>query len=240
MTKNILILWLLLVHGFALLAILDTDLPYRIDRKLGTGLLNPPELSHFYQEMLGSQLQLDGSVEQSSVLFFGDSITQGLNVSAITHPAINYGIGMDTSHGLLNRIAQYTSLNKASHIFIAIGINDLIRTDRSNQAILDKYQLILAELPAATPVTLQAILPVDERIAIRGFNQRIQTINQGIAALAKSHNYSFFDMHKLITNEQGNLKSKLHVGDGLHLSTDGYQHWITQLQIHFKNLQQAQ
>ena len=233
MNKFVLIAWLLCVHGIVVVALLETDLAYRIDRKLGIGWITSKELTPFYTEMVGSQQQLDGNVADGSVIFLGDSITQGLNVSAVTHPAINFGIGMDTTYGLLNRIPKYPSLKRASHIIIAIGINDLIRTHRDNDAILDNYQQILGLLPDGVPVTLQAILPVDERITMQGFNQRIKKINQRLSALARYNNAHFIDLGPEFSNNTGNLKLEYHIGDGLHLTTKAYSVWINTLKKHF-------
>ena len=233
MIKFILIIWLICIHGIAVLAVLETDLAYRIDRKLGLGLITSKELTSFYSNMVGSQQQLDGSVVTGSVIFLGDSITQGLNVAAIVHPAINYGIGMDTTYGLINRIPNYQSLSRASHLVIAIGINDLIRTHRDNDTILDNFRQIFKLLPTGVPVTVQAILPVDERVTTRGFNLRVDQINQRLAVLAQSHNVRFIDISHSLINAQGNLKTEYHVGDGLHLSTRAYQVWIDALKPYF-------
>jgi len=232
MIKILFIIWLLFIHAFAFLAAWDTDLPYRIDRKLSLGLLNPPEIGRFYDNMLGSHLQLDGSVEAGSVIFLGDSLTQGLNVAAVTDSAINYGIGMDTSRGLLQRISQYRSLTRASTVIIAIGINDLIRVNRSPDDILENYQQILNTVSTANPdasIVLQAIFPVDERNGLAGTNKKIIRINSRLQSLAKTNEYGFVNLSSQFVGNQGNLKQKLHVGDGLHLSSEGYRLWIRAL-----------
>ncbi|PID47223.1 MAG: hypothetical protein CSB47_00875 [Proteobacteria bacterium] len=229
MKKLILSAWLLLVHAIALLAVVDTDLMYRIDRKLDVGLLKPPEITQYHHNLLESHLSMDGSVEAGSVIFLGDSLTQGLNVAAIAQPAINYGIGMDTTAGLLRRIPQYQSLSKASAIIICIGINDLIRTSRSDTEIIGNYRKILDGLPDGVPAIIQAIFPVDERLGMSGFNQRIQTLNASLAQLATHRQLTFADLQQEFTDASGNLKPQLHSGDGLHLNTAGYQLWIQAL-----------
>jgi lysophospholipase L1-like esterase len=236
MTKFILIAWLLCVHIIAVLAIIETDLAYRIDRKLGLGLITSKELSPFYTEMVGSHEQLDGNVAGGSAIFLGDSITQGLNVAAITDSAINFGVGMDTSYGLIQRIPKYPSLARSSHIVIAIGINDLIRTHRDNDDIVNNFKQIFALLPKGVAVTVQAILPVDERVAMLGFNERVSAINVDLAALAKTNGAAFIDMRDMLIGEHGNLKAKYHIGDGLHLSTAAYQVWISTLKQHLTSL----
>lgn len=228
-------LWLLAVHAIALLAIFDTDLLYRIDRKLGTGLLNPPEITQFYDDMLGSQLQLDSSIEAGSVIFLGDSLTQGLNVAAVTHPAINYGIGKDSTAGLLQRIPQYQSLSRASTIVVAIGVNDLLRTSRSNAGIIENYQQILEALPKDVPVILQAIFPVDEPLVTEGLNQRVLALNNSIQQLATQYQHTFINLHDEFAGADGNLKSELHIGDGIHYSAAGYRLWVNALKIHISS-----
>lgn len=237
--KVSLLLWLLAVHAFALLAMLETDLLYRIDRKLGMGLLSPPEMTEYHENMLGSHLQMDGSVANGSVIFLGDSLTQGLNVAAVSTtqadstPAINYGIGMDTTLGLLTRVPQYSSLKNASQIVICIGINDLIRTTRSDAEILENYQRILEALPNDVPVLIQTLFPVDERVGMHGFNTRIRALNSALAQLAEREGHGFLDVHRAVVGEDGNLKAALHTGDGVHLSTAGYAVWIEMLKTEF-------
>jgi len=233
MTKIILIAWLLIVHAFALLAILETDIAYRVDRKLGLGLIASREITPLYTEMVGSHEQLDGSVESGSIIFLGDSITQALNVAAITHPAINYGVGMDTSYGLIQRLPKYESLKRASHIVIAIGINDLIRTHRYDKVLVSNFQKIFDLLPKGIPVTVQAMLPVDERVTLKGFNQRIDLLNESLAVLTSSNGGNFINVQPELRDKQGNLKAQYHIGDGLHLNTEGYRIWINALRSLF-------
>jgi len=233
MIKIILIIWLTAIHAFAFLAIWDTDLPYRIDRKLNLGLLNPLEVSRLYDDMLGSHMQLDGSVEAGSTIFLGDSLTQGLNVAAITHPAINYGIGMDASYGLLKRIPHYKSLNKASKVVIAIGINDFLRARLSPADIVENYKKILDSLPSDKKVIMQAVFPVDERIDLAGFNEKIIQLNSMLQSLAKDRKHDFLNLRESFVDKDGNLKQELHVGDGLHLSDEGYSRWIQALGHYF-------
>lgn len=230
MIKILLIIWLVGIHAFAILAAWDTDLPYRIDRKLSLGFLNPPEIGRLHEDMFGSHLQLDGSVEKGSVIFLGDSLTQGLNVAAITDNAINYGIGMDTSVGLLQRIPQYESLADASTIVIAIGLNDLLRAKRSPDAIFKNYQKIIDSIPKdANPevkIIIQAIFPVDEGLGLDGKNEKIQQLNVMLESLAKSKGYEFVNLEKLFIGNQGNLRKEFHIGDGIHFSSNGYRLWI--------------
>ncbi|MGB1309947.1 MAG: GDSL-type esterase/lipase family protein [Leucothrix sp.] len=233
MIKIIITIWLVAIHAFAFLAMWDTDLPYRIDRTLGTRLLNPPEITTLYEDMLGSHQQLDGSVKPGSVIFLGDSLTQGLNVAAVANNAINYGIGMDSSVGLLRRIPSYPSLKQASTVVIAIGINDLLRAKRSPKAIIKNYHAILNHLSTLASnkrtIIVQAVFPVDEQLGLTGLNKQIVQLNQQLQTLAIQRGYPFINLYDQFTNHAGQLKPSLHIGDGIHLNNNGYRLWIRAL-----------
>ena len=89
--------------------------------------------------------RMDGNIREDSI-FFGDSITQSLNVNSVTDRGVNYGIGGDTSLGLLNRLEYYNSLKKADKILVAIGINDFI-FNRTSKEIIGNYAKIFELLP---------------------------------------------------------------------------------------------
>lgn len=232
MIKIVLIIWLIGIHAFAFLAVWDTNLLYRIDRKFNLGLINPPESTQYYEAMLGSHLQLDGSVEAGSIIFLGDSLTQGLNVAAVSNRAINYGIGMDTTVGLLQRIPKYQSLNRASVIVIAIGVNDFIRAKRDPSQVFNQYVNLLNRLPNSATVIMQALFPVDEAFELSGTNKKIVQLNEMLTSVAKQRKFTFVNLQSLYADSQGNLTDALHIGDGIHLSTEGYQLWIQSLKRH--------
>ena len=105
---------------------------------------------------------IDPNVPSGSAIFIGDSITQGLCVSAVFTPSVNYGIGSDTTLGVLKRIPKYQSLNRASMVILEVGVNDLKR--RKDEEILSNYSSILKLLPSHLSVIISGILPVNEAI----------------------------------------------------------------------------
>ena len=84
-------------------------------------------------------------------------------------------------------------------------------------------------MPKGVPVTVSAILPIDERVTQNGFNQRISDINRRLETLVKSQGAQFINIRDDITNDKGNLKTEYHLGDGLHLTTAAYDVWIKRL-----------
>jgi lysophospholipase L1-like esterase len=144
---------------------------------------------------------------------------------------VNYGIGSDTTLGVLKRLPDYRSIDRASVVLLAIGINDMKR--RSNDEILENYRLIIEKIPKTTPIVFSAVLPLDEesREERQGRNQdRIKLLNSSIQKLANTSSRVFFvDAGSLLVDASGNLADKFHDGDGVHLNSKGNEIWINAL-----------
>lgn len=98
---------------------------------------------------------------------------------------------------------------------------------------MSNFQKIFDLLPKGIPVTVQAMLPVDERVTLKGFNQRIDLLNESLAVLTSSNGGNFINVQPELRDKQGNLKAQYHIGDGLHLNTEGYRIWINALRSLF-------
>ena len=59
---------------------------------------------------------MDGLIPEGATIFIGDSITQGLATSAVSNQSVNYGIGSDTTLGVLKRLPYYNSMNSAKAV----------------------------------------------------------------------------------------------------------------------------
>jgi lysophospholipase L1-like esterase len=197
----------------------------------------PEELSPNYYSLLSFQKRVDAQLSENSVIFIGDSLIQGLAVSEIVPHSVNFGIGADTTLGVLTRLESYQSLAKAKNIFLTIGLNDLKR--RNNTEIINNYRKILTVLPKDRPVTIGAILPVDERVSSVGSrNKRIKALNLMLEKLTHQFkNIQFISINLLLLDETGNLKERFHIGDGLHLNKAGYGVWVNQLKKYLNSSQ---
>lgn len=186
------------------------------------------ELTGHYTRMIRYHEWMDGNVPDRSVIFIGDSITQGLAVSAVATPSVNYGIGGDTTIGVLHRIPGYRSILRSRAVVIAIGINDMRR--RSDQEILAHLKRIPELIPPSVPILFSGVLPLDEtnREGWEGWNRdRIQPLNTAIREwTATSDRLHFVDAGPELVNAQGNLASAYHAGDGIHLKSEGNAVWI--------------
>ncbi len=219
--------YLVLLHAFLVLLLASLGFFEKDECKPSVSATS--ELSPYYDRITAYHLRMDGNVPDGATLFIGDSITQGLATLAIENLSVNYGIGSDTTFGVLNRIKRYESLKRADAVVLAIGINDLRR--RGDEMIVDNYKKILDSIPRDIHVVVSAILPVDERVQrVKYKNKRILKINKLLRELSSKYkNVIFSDAGKLLKNPDNNLKPDFHIGDGVHLSSAGYQVWIKEL-----------
>jgi len=231
MTKKIKILiwlYLILIHVFLSIVLVKTDAISRVYEKLGINVAKN-ELSRHYHIMVGFHNRINKNMNAGSVVFIGDSITQGLAVSEVSDKSVNFGIGGDTTLGVITRLGEYTALDKSQLIVLAIGINDL--KYRNNQEIILNFINIFERLPADIPILVSAILPVDEISSEKNnYNKRINAINTELKKISIENSRLYFmDISKNIIDSTGNLEDKYHNGDGVHISRLGYQVWIEYL-----------
>jgi lysophospholipase L1-like esterase len=163
---------------------------------------------------------------QEGVLFIGDSITEGAPLWAMFPglPSANYGIGWDTTDGLLLRLDQVRR-NVAERAFILIGTNDL-GYQHSARHIASNIQSIVAELLPDMPGTefyVISILPRDPQfIAI------LAEANKLLRDEAEDGNYVFLDLASRMMAADGSLREEL-TYDSLHLNVHGYAVWARAL-----------
>ncbi len=228
MTKKVLFIYLILLHLVLGVILVRYSLFSFIpsDSSVSESVSLPD--THF-KRMVYFHERMDASVPDGSVIFIGDSITQGLCVSAVSSLSVNYGIGADTTAGVLRRVGHYDSMQRARAIVLAVGINDLLQ--RGAQEIGKDHETILDMLPIDVPVIVSAVLPIDEKIrddTLR--NSEIIVLNRVLRELSVERPYVYFvDIRSQIVDESGDLSAKYHIGDGLHLNSSGYALWIKAL-----------
>jgi len=219
------IVYLLLFHLFVGIVIVKTDILVRIQNKLGF-TTEQEEMTPFYYAMVEFHSRVDANTPDHSIIFLGDSLIQGLAISSIASPSINFGIGNDTTWGLIQRIPYYSSISKSKAIVIAIGVNDLIR--RNNKEIINNYKKIATLIPDHIPIVFSAILPIDEALLDTvDFNKRIRDVNNELKKLCDDNQRLYFiNITNQLTRADGLLSEKFHIGDGIHLNALGNAVWI--------------
>ena len=226
--KRLFLIYCLFVHVFLGVLFVKSEFFVIVLDKLGYA--EPAsKFTPFYRSMVAFHKRINNNLPQGTVIFIGDSITQGLAVSAVAPLAVNFGIGHDTTLGVLDRIKHYSAINRSKAIVIAIGVNDLRR--RGNDEIFKNISIIITELKSNAPVLVNAILPINEAASIRpGFNKRIRALNKAIGDFcSKDRSVHCLDISDNLIDEYGELSNSYHNGDGIHLNKSGYEIWIREL-----------
>jgi hypothetical protein len=183
----------------------------------------------YYRRMCQYHARVDRNVPNDAAVFIGDSMIQSLCVSAISCPSVNYGIGSDTTAGVLARLPIYRSLERAGTVVLNVGVNDLLSMDV--EQIARQYERILFTIPQDLGIVVAGVLPINEGLYEGTLtNERIAALNAALKGLADTDRRCIWlDMTDRLVDESGNLSADLAEGDGLHLSQTGSQLWIDEL-----------
>ena len=182
--------------------------------------------------MVSYHARLVAQIGPEYALFIGDSIVQGLCVACVTNRAVNLGIGGDTTLGAIARIQQYTTMASARVVVLAIGVNDLL--ERPPADIAPHYRSLLRAVPPHVPLIASSVLPIDEAIAERGHrtNNNIAKLNGYIMRECRAlQNCIFQNNSEYMRNGDSGLARTHHIGDGVHLSSRGYELFIDFLKM---------
>jgi lysophospholipase L1-like esterase len=238
MQKNMLIVYVVSLHLVLALVLFKTDFIARVGHRLGLVKNLDPEISPFHKSMVAIHMRQVPFVHKGTIMFFGDSCIQGLCVSAAANPSVNFGIGGDTTLGLLERLPSYLCLDRAGACVVEIGGNDL--KIRKNEEILSNYSRIIQAFPPKVPLVIIAVLPVDERARddLPGRNERTEALNGGLKRLCSERGTDclFLDPAVEFADGSGNLKKEFHEGDGIHLSREGYAVLIEKLRTAVRSI----
>ena len=221
---------LLLMLGLLLLStrmLIEPERAWRYRQWFGgTG---EPELGRYFRETTGHHLRVESQLTPGAVLMFGDSHIQGLAVAEVAPRAVNFGIGMDTSLGLLMRLPYHASREQAAAIVIEIGGNDW--RWRDDATIVANLRATLELIPTSVPVLLNAVLPIhaeQPQAALR--NARVSALNAQLQAECRQRvACEFLDIQTVFAAADGSLSTAYSQRDGLHLNVFGYQRWTVLL-----------
>ena len=165
----------------------------------------PQEITSHYLRMLGYHRSIDDDVPAGSTLFIGDSHIQGLCVNAVITPSINYGIGGDTTIGILGRLQFYESIAQGQSVVLSVGVNDLFY--RSIDEIVKNYEQILKKLPSNIPVIVSAIHPINENSYNNKkiTNSMILSLNEKLKRLCDTNqsNWYFLNIYDQLVDKKG-------------------------------------
>lgn len=172
--------------------------------------------------------------DQKTLVFLGDSITQGWTDAFHGHFAdlakSNRGISGDTTRGVLIRMEKDVLSLNPTGIVLLIGTNDL-EEGASPETIAGNLKLILDKLQAHRsdmPVILCQVFPSDA--SKKRPADAIREINKRYGDLAKNYSQvTVLDTWTLFADENGNAKEP-EFPDLLHPNERGYTKWAKALQ----------
>jgi lysophospholipase L1-like esterase len=196
------------------------------------GAPKPAEFMRFSQESLfQSHLRRDGQLRHGSLMLLGSSHIAGLQLPYVEYEVANFGIGGDSSAGLLKRVRRYQGLQTASVVILNTGINDFGHLTYAQSA---KNITQIAEMLADVPLLIwTSLLPVALPAESHKVDAaRTHTVNTLITELCAIHRRCrYIDVMALLSDSSGRLKPEYDSGDGIHLSTHGYQVWLKALSL---------
>ena len=167
--------------------------------------------------------------QQNSVVFLGDSITQGWQQDCMKmFPGLNLanrGISGDTTRGMLLRLQDDVLKLKPAAVVMLMGTNDL-GDDATPQMIAENTVAIIQELLKANPETDIVYCNVMPSTAeLNRPAKKITAINRLVAKAAISiPQVTIVDTYTLFANKKGDAK-KEEFPDMLHPNKAGYVKW---------------
>jgi lysophospholipase L1-like esterase len=186
-------------------------------------------VSPYYLQMTAFHHRVDANLGPGLNIFIGDSLVQGLAVNSIINNSVNFGIGGDTTSGVLKRLPLYQSIAMSKRVIFAVGHNDLYH--ESADVSIANFKKIFDSIPPNVEVLICSIFFIDENIAQKVNNLAISELNNKLQDLTDNYSHiNYIDTNQWAA-PLGTLDENLHIGDGVHLNKRGNELWISQLKI---------
>jgi lysophospholipase L1-like esterase len=174
--------------------------------------------------------QATASNEVGTVVFLGDSITEGWRTLARDFPNLkvaNRGIGGDIASGVLYRLKADVLSLKPVAIVLLIGTND-VGDGASGEDVAANIQLILLAIKNTNPNIKVIVCKVMPRAERNGpiYAEKIQKANSLVEQFVKGQpNFAMCDTWGIYADEKGNPNAEDFNADHLHLNAAGYAVW---------------
>lgn len=201
-----------------------------------------------YHQKVEEFIEDNENVEIGSIVFIGNSITRGFNLSKYFPGIIIYNrgivgdvIGIGDFAGVRTRLNESCFDLKPSIIFIMIGINDV--GSWSARRIASAYEELIVEIFDSLPMVelyIQSLLPTRDNYS--KLNASVDSINIYLQEIVNNLAIDYFIRYINLNSEfkdDSNLLKESYSYDGVHLSTEGFDSWanfITPLVYHGSHL----
>ena len=168
------------------------------------------------------------------VVFIGDSLVEGWAPLPRTtpHAALNRGISCDTTLGVHERLIRDVVAAKPRVAVILAGTNDLTlfhrlaahdRAFHVVQSITSLAQRLQGHGIKPVVVSIPPTRVTFSGLSVRATNLLIRDVNGDLLRNCRRLGAEFWNIHRLVSDANGQLKEGF-TYDGLHLSSDAYQH----------------
>lgn len=224
--SSVLLLNMLLVRALSAQQAADPCESLKRERQaMESQLRDWPNLAKYREANAKLGLPAEG---ESRVVFLGDSITQGWDLSAFfkDKPYVNRGIAGQTTPQILLRFRQDVLALKPEIVVILAGTNDLAEnTGPTTLGMIEDNLKSMTELARGNGVRpiLASVLPA----ALYPWKPEIQPIdkilelNRWMKEYAAREGIVYLDYYSAMVNDQHGLKAEFS-GDGVHPNAAGY------------------
>lgn len=203
-------------------------------------------ISDFFQNEKRNKVvryrHLNRFVKKGQILFTGSSLMEQFPINEILQNhgmntvIYNRGIGGYTIPEMLESMEEQIFELEPSKIFINIGTNDISRPEETTEQLISDYRKVLTQIKDRLPqakVYMMAYYPVNVQVAARQpwpdadkaaklRLERLDESNKAVSELAQEFGYSFIDVNKGLTGDDGQTKEEYSI-DGIHMWSDAYE-----------------
>lgn len=177
----------------------------------------------YYDKKVFSFNRIHLNSPPGSIVFLGDSITEGMAINSVSPYGLNFGISGDTMRGVLNRINSLGSQNtihRAGAGVLLIGINDICFEGVNAYGNCTFMWNLLASWMTGKWVIVLT-LPINETMFTATTNAEIDSINDyAKTKFANRAGFTVIDTKPTLA-PSGQLLPAYTI-DGIHLSATGY------------------
>lgn len=173
----------------------------------------------------------------NNYVFLGDSITAGYDLEEFFPdlPMVNSGVPGYRAKDIISRLDNMVYRYNPSKVFLLIGTNDISR-GKDKEYIIGRISKIIDEIKENrkyTEIYVESIYPINSSKVKNRKNDFINELNIEIKDLCKEKEINYIDIHKLLIDENGELKEE-YSDDGLHITYEGYEVITQELEKYLK------
>ena len=169
---------------------------------------------------------LEENVIDDNYLFIGNFYLEDMSFDDLEFykPYVKVTDSKLTSSMILENIKEDVYIYNPSHVFLQIGLEELINEDEIDD-IIDKYYTIIESIQnkrSYAKIFVMSLFPInsnyDEYDSLS--NELIIQYNEKLKELADLLNVKYIDLFHELSND--NELDEKYSNDGIHLNTDGY------------------